>query len=94
MFIDVRDVYWGFRGYESSFWRTSYPPRSRAAMDNNPLWKNDLRNDRSLTSEGGQVVEGARRRTSVQKVKLEHLEEEIIGLWHYVYALRLQLKDD
>ena len=29
----------------------------------------------------------------VQKVKLEHLEEEIIGLWHYVYALRLRLKD-
>ena len=30
----------------------------------------------------------------VQKVKLEHLEEEIIDLWHYVYALRLRLKDD
>ena len=29
----------------------------------------------------------------VQKVKLEHLEEEIIDLWHYVYALRLRLKD-
>ena len=26
--------------------------------------------------------------------KLEHLEEEIIDLWHYVYALRLRLKDD
>tara|TARA_B100000609_G_scaffold146496_1_gene118246 strand:+ start:127 stop:342 length:216 start_codon:yes stop_codon:yes gene_type:complete len=30
----------------------------------------------------------------VQKVKLEHLEEEIIDLWHYVYDLRLRLKDD
>ena len=30
----------------------------------------------------------------VQKVKLEHLEVEIIDLWHYVYALRLRLKDD
>ena len=29
----------------------------------------------------------------VQKVKLEHLEEEIIDLWQYVYALRLRLKD-
>ena len=29
----------------------------------------------------------------VQKVKLEHLKEEIIDLWHYVYALRLRLKD-
>ena len=29
----------------------------------------------------------------VQKVKLEHLEEEIIDLWHYVYALRLRLKE-
>ena len=29
----------------------------------------------------------------VQKVKLEHLEEEIIDLWHYVYALRLRLQD-
>ena len=28
----------------------------------------------------------------VQKVRLEHFEEEIIDLWHYVYALRL--KDD
>ena len=45
-------------------------------------------------TEGGQVVEGARRRTSVQKVKLEHLEEKIINLWHYVFALRLRLKDD
>ena len=94
MFINVRDVYWGFSGYESSFWRTSYPPEVVPLLDYNPLWKNDLRKDRSLTSEGGQVVEEARRRTSVQKVKLEHLEEEIIGLWHYVYALRLQLKDD
>ena len=30
----------------------------------------------------------------VQKVRLQHLEEEIIDLWHYVYALRLRLKDD
>ena len=30
----------------------------------------------------------------VQKVKLEHLEEEIIALWHYVYALRLRLTDE
>ena len=45
-------------------------------------------------TEGVQVVEGARRRTSVQKVKLEHLEEKIINLWHYVFALRLRLKDD
>ena len=30
----------------------------------------------------------------VDKVKLGHLEEEIIDLWHYVYALRLRLKDD
>ncbi len=30
----------------------------------------------------------------VQKVRLEHLEEEIIDLWHYVYALKLRLKDD
>ena len=29
----------------------------------------------------------------VDKVKLAHLEEEIIDLWHYVYALRLRLKD-
>ena len=29
----------------------------------------------------------------VQKVRLEHLEEEIIDLWHYVYALRLRLQD-
>jgi hypothetical protein len=29
----------------------------------------------------------------VQKVRLEHLEEDIIDLWHYVYALRLRLKD-
>ena len=71
-----------------------YPPEVVPLLDYNPLWKNDLRKDRSLTSEGGQVVEGARRRTSVQKVKLEHLEEEIIDLWHYVYALRLRLKDD
>jgi len=28
-----------------------------------------------------------------QKVRLEHLEEEIIDLWHYVYALRLRLKE-
>ena len=25
---------------------------------------------------------------------MEHLEEEIIDFWHYVYALRLRLKDD
>ena len=30
----------------------------------------------------------------VQKVRLEHLEEKIIDLWHYVYALRLRLQDD
>jgi len=30
----------------------------------------------------------------VDKVKLAHLEEEIIDLWHYVYALRLRLKDE
>ena len=30
----------------------------------------------------------------VDKVKLAHLEEEIIDLWHYVYVLRLRLKDD
>ena len=30
----------------------------------------------------------------VDKVKLAHLEKEIIDLWHYVYALRLRLKDD
>ena len=30
----------------------------------------------------------------VDKVKLGQLEEEIIDLWQYVYALRLQLKDD
>ena len=30
----------------------------------------------------------------VDKVKLAHLEEETIDLWHYVYALRLRLKDD
>ena len=30
----------------------------------------------------------------VDKVKLVHLEEEIIDLWHYVYDLRLRLKDD
>ena len=30
----------------------------------------------------------------VDKVKLAHLEEEIIDLWHYVYALRLRMKDD
>ena len=30
----------------------------------------------------------------VDKVKLAHLEEEIIDLWHYVYALRLRLKED
>ena len=30
----------------------------------------------------------------VDKVKLAHVEEEIIDLWHYVYALRLRLKDD
>ena len=30
----------------------------------------------------------------VDKVKLAHLEEEIIDLWHYVYAMRLRLKDD
>ena len=30
----------------------------------------------------------------VQKVRLEHLEEEIIDLWHYVYALRLRLNDE
>ena len=29
----------------------------------------------------------------VDKVKLAHLEEEIIDLWHYVYALRLRLKE-
>jgi len=29
----------------------------------------------------------------VDKVKLAHLEEEIIDLWHYVYALRLRLQD-
>ena len=30
----------------------------------------------------------------VDKVKLAHLEEEIIDLWHYVFALRLRLKDE
>ena len=30
----------------------------------------------------------------VDKVKLAHLEEEIIDLWHYVYALRLRLNDE
>ena len=30
----------------------------------------------------------------VDKVRLAHLEEEIIDLWHYVYALRLRLKDE
>ena len=30
----------------------------------------------------------------VDKVRLAHLEEEIIDLWHYVYALRLRLMDD
>ena len=58
MFINVRDVYWGFSGYESSFWRTSYPPEVVPLLDYNHLWKNDLRNDRSLTPERVQVVEG------------------------------------
>ena len=30
----------------------------------------------------------------VDKVKLAHLEEGIIDIWHYVYALRLRVKDD
>ena len=30
----------------------------------------------------------------VDKVRLAHLEEEIIDLWHYVYALRLRLNDE
>ena len=30
----------------------------------------------------------------VDKVKLGQLEEEIIDLWHYVFALRLRLKDE
>ena len=30
----------------------------------------------------------------VDKVKLSQLEEEIIDLWHYVYALRLRYKDE
>ena len=30
----------------------------------------------------------------VDKVKLGQLEEEIIDLWHYVYALRLRYKDE
>lgn len=30
----------------------------------------------------------------VDKVRLAHLEEEIIDLWHYVYALRLRLRDE
>ena len=30
----------------------------------------------------------------VDKVKLSQLEEEIIDLWHYVYALRLRLNDE
>jgi len=30
----------------------------------------------------------------VNKVNLAHLEEEIIDLWHYVYALRLRYKDE
>ena len=34
------------------------------------------------------------RKHLIKKVRLEHLEEEIIDLWHYVYALRLRLKDD
>ena len=29
----------------------------------------------------------------VQKVRLEHLEEEIIDLWHYAYAVKWRLKD-
>ena len=30
----------------------------------------------------------------VDKVRLAHLEEEIIDLLHYVYALRLRLNDE
>ena len=30
----------------------------------------------------------------VNKVKLADLEDEIIDLWHYVYALRLRYKDE
>ena len=30
----------------------------------------------------------------VDKVRLAHLEEKIIDLWHYVYALRLRLNDE
>ena len=30
----------------------------------------------------------------VDKVRLAHLEEVIIDLWHYVYALRLRLNDE
>ena len=30
----------------------------------------------------------------VNKVNLAHLEEEIIDLWHYVYALRLRYNDE
>ena len=30
----------------------------------------------------------------VDKVRLAHLEEEIIDLWHHVYALRLRLNDE
>ena len=29
----------------------------------------------------------------VQKVRFERLEDCIIDLWHYLYALRLRLKD-
>ena len=39
----------------------------------------------------GQVEHGG---CLVDKVKLAHLEEEIIDLWHYVYAMRLRLKED
>tara|TARA_Y100001963_G_scaffold683_1_gene1018 strand:- start:847 stop:1071 length:225 start_codon:yes stop_codon:yes gene_type:complete len=39
----------------------------------------------------GQVEHGG---CLVDKVKLGQLEEEIIDLWHYVFALRLRLKDE
>ena len=35
-----------------------YPPEVLPLLDYKPLWKNDLKNDLSLTCEGVQVVEG------------------------------------
>ena len=79
----------GQAGTDTGFATCVSASLDRAALPSEEIARQSVERFRALAS----VKYMAGQQELVQKVRLEHLEEEIIDLWHYVYALRLKLKD-